>query len=86
MSELGIDLNVSFWTGLLAPSGTPAPIIKRIQEEMVKIIAMPDIKKRLASLYVVPASSTPEEMSKLINSEISLWRQVALENNIKAEQ
>jgi tripartite-type tricarboxylate transporter receptor subunit TctC len=86
MSELGIDLNVSFWTGLLAPSGTPAPIIKRIHEEMVKIIDMPDVKKRLSALYVVPTTSTPEEMSKLISTEISLWRQVALENNIKAEQ
>ena len=86
MSELGIDLNVSFWTGLLAPSGTPAPIIKRIHEEMVKIIHMPDVKKLLSALYVVPTTSTPEEMSKLISTEISLWRQVALENNIKAEQ
>jgi tripartite-type tricarboxylate transporter receptor subunit TctC len=86
MTELGIDLNVSFWTGLLAPAGTPSPVVKRIQEEMVKVIAMPDVRKRLATLYVVPTSSTPEEMTKLINSEISLWRQVALENNIKAEQ
>jgi len=86
MTELGIDLNVSFWTGLLAPAGTPLPIIKRVQEEMVKVIAMPDVKKRLAALYVVPTSSSAEEMSKLINTEIALWRQVALENNIKADQ
>jgi tripartite-type tricarboxylate transporter receptor subunit TctC len=84
MSELGVDLKVSFWTGLLAPAGTPAPIVKRLQEELARVIDMPDVKSRLNALSVTPASSTPEEFATLIAAELALWRQVAQENNIKA--
>ncbi len=85
LSELGVDLRVSFWTGLLAPAGTPKDIVKRIHEEMVKVLVNPDVKRKFANLFVIPASSTPEELSKQINSEISLWKEVALENHIKAD-
>lgn len=84
LSELGIDLKVSFWSGLLAPAGTPAPIIKRLQEEIVRVMEMPDVKKRFSAMSVVPTSSTSEEFSKIIASEISVWKQLAIDNNIKA--
>ena len=83
--ELGVDLRVSFWTGLLAPAGTPKEIIKRLNDEMVKVIAHPDVKKRFANLNVIPASSSPDELTRQINTEISLWKDVALENHIKAD-
>jgi len=85
LSELGVDLKVSFWTGLIAPAGTPKEIIKRINDEMLKVIAHPDVRKKFAGLNVVPASSSPDELARLINSEITLWREVALENHIKAD-
>ncbi len=84
LSELGVDLKVSFWSGLLAPAGTPAPVIKRLQEEITKVMSMPDVKSRFTAMSVVPASSTPEEFSKVIATEIPLWKQLALDNNIKA--
>lgn len=83
MSELGVDLKVSFWSGLLAPAGTPAPIVKRLQEEIARVVDMPDVRKRMSDLSVTPTISTPEEFSRLIATEIPLWRQVALDNNIK---
>lgn len=85
MSELGIDLKVSFWSGLLAPAGTPAPILKQLQEEIARVLAMPDVIKRIAALSITPKGNTPEEFGKLIASEIPLWRKVAQDNNIKAE-
>lgn len=84
LSELGVDLKVSFWSGLLAPAGTPAPIVKRLQEEIARVMDMPDVKRRFMAMAVVPASSTPEEFSKLIATEIPLWKQLATDNNIKA--
>lgn len=84
LSELGVDLKVSFWSGLLAPAGTPAPVIRRLQEEIAKVMNMPEVKSRFTSMSVVPASSTPEEFSKVIATEIPLWKQLALDNNIKA--
>jgi tripartite-type tricarboxylate transporter receptor subunit TctC len=84
MSELGVDLKVSFWSGLLAPAGTPAPIVKRLQEEVAKVVAMPDVRKRILGLSITPTTNTPEEFARLIATEIPLWRQVAQDNNIKA--
>ncbi|MES2189755.1 MAG: tripartite tricarboxylate transporter substrate binding protein [Pseudomonadota bacterium] len=84
LSELGVDLKVSFWSGLLAPAGTPAPVVRRLQEEIARVMAMPDVKARFAAMSVVPASSTPEEFAKVIATEIPLWKQLALDNNIKA--
>ena len=83
LSELGVDLKVSFWTGLMAPAGTPAPVIKRLQDELVRVMDLPDVRKRLAAMSVIPATSTPEEFAKLIASETALWRQTAQDNNIK---
>ena len=83
LAELGVDLKVSLWIGLLAPAGTPADIIKRLHEEMVRIVDMPDVKARIAAKASVPMTNTPDEFARQIASDIALWRQVAQENNIK---
>ena len=84
MAELGVDLRVSFWVGLLAPAGTPTDIINRLQEEVVRVMDLHDVKRRIGALSVTPVSSTPQEFGKLIAAEIPLWRQVARDNNIKS--
>jgi len=83
LAELGVDLKVSLWIGLLAPAATPADIVKRLHEEMVRIVDMPDVKARIAAKASVAMTNTPDEFARLIASEITLWRQVAQENNIK---
>ena len=83
LAELGVDLKVSLWIGLLAPAGTPNDIVKRLHEEMVRIVDMPDVKARIAAKASVAMTNTPDEFARLIASEITLWRQVALDNNIK---
>jgi tripartite-type tricarboxylate transporter receptor subunit TctC len=84
-TEQGIDLTVSVWYGLIAPAGTPAAIVKRLNDELAKIVAMPDVQKRLTGMAVIPQTSTPEAFSQLIESEIPMWKKVALDNNIKAQ-
>ncbi len=84
LTELGVDLKASLWIGLLAPAGTPAEIIKTLQEGVAKVVAMPDVQKRMTGMSVIPMSNTSEEFSKIIASEIPVWRQLAIDNNIKA--
>jgi tripartite-type tricarboxylate transporter receptor subunit TctC len=84
LTELGVDLKASLWIGLLAPTGTPAEIIKLLQEGVAKVVAMPDVQKRMIGMSVIPMSNTSEEFSKIIASEIPVWRQLAIDNNIKA--
>ena len=84
LTELGVELKASLWIGLLAPAGTPAEIIKMLQEGVAKVVAMPDVQKKMTGMSVIPMSNTSEEFSKVIASEIPVWRQLAIDNNIKA--
>ena len=85
LKEQGIDLSVNFWSGLLAPAGTPAPIVKRVQEEVARIMALTDVQERLGKLDIKPVGGSSADLAKIISQEIQLWTQVAKENNIKAE-
>jgi tripartite-type tricarboxylate transporter receptor subunit TctC len=85
LKEQGIDLAVNFWSGLLAPAGTPAPIVKRLQDEMARIMALPDVAERMAKLDIRPVGGSSADFAKTIATEIPLWTQVAKDNNIKAQ-
>jgi len=85
LKEQGVDVSVNFWSGLLAPAGTPATIVKRIQEEVARIMALPDVQERMAKLDIKAVGSSSADLAKTISQEIQLWTQVAKDNNIKAE-
>jgi tripartite-type tricarboxylate transporter receptor subunit TctC len=81
--EQGIDLAVTLWTGLLAPAGTPAAVVKRLEDEMGRIMKMPDVVERLGKLDIKAIGSSSAEFTKTIADDIRLWSQVARDNNIK---
>jgi tripartite-type tricarboxylate transporter receptor subunit TctC len=85
MAEQGIDLTIQFWSGLLAPAGTPKPIIDKIAAEVQRIVKLPDVRARMAALAIDPAGSSPEEFARVISTEIPLWAGVAKANNIRAD-
>ncbi len=58
------------WVGLLAPAGTPRPVVDRLNAEMVRILASPDIRRKLSEVGFEVASSTPEAFGTFIQSEI----------------
>ncbi|NBY05066.1 MAG: tripartite tricarboxylate transporter substrate binding protein [Betaproteobacteria bacterium] len=84
LAELGIDIKVSLWIGLLAPAGTPPDVIKILQEGVAKVVEMPDVQKKLSAMSVTPMSNTPDEFAKIIATEIPMWRQLAIDNKIQA--
>jgi tripartite-type tricarboxylate transporter receptor subunit TctC len=57
------------WHSVLVPAGTPKPIVKRLNAEMVKIVNLPDVKERFLGQGLTPVGSTPEQMSALIKTE-----------------
>ena len=85
LKEQGVDLAVNLWSGLLAPAGTPVPIIARVQAEVARIMAMPDVVDRMNKLDIRPVGGTPADMAKTIASEIELWSGVARANQITAQ-
>jgi tripartite-type tricarboxylate transporter receptor subunit TctC len=86
MTEAGHpDIQGDSWVGMLVPAGTPKDIIALLHRETARIIALPDIKDRLATLGFEPVVSTPEEFGRQISAEIELWGKVIRAANIKAQ-
>ncbi|MCM2474388.1 tripartite tricarboxylate transporter substrate binding protein [Rhizobium sp. CG5] len=63
------DYNASSWSAMLAPAGTPKAVIDRLNAEVVKILAKPEVKDRLAKLGATVVASSPDEARKTIASE-----------------
>jgi tripartite-type tricarboxylate transporter receptor subunit TctC len=81
--EAGIDnYEVVSWYGLLAPAETPRDIVTRLNEEWIKIAAMPDTVEKIQKAGADPMSSTPEKFSEFIKAEIVRWTKVIKEANI----
>ena len=57
------------WHSVLVPAGTPKPIVKRLNTELVKIVNLPDVKERFLGQGLTPVGSTPEQMSALMKAE-----------------
>jgi tripartite-type tricarboxylate transporter receptor subunit TctC len=66
----------SSWFGLLAPAGTPAEVVNRVQQETAKALGLPAVKERLLSQGAIPSGNTPQEFARLIDSEIQKWASV----------
>jgi len=85
-AEAGLkDFEVTTWYGVLAPAGTPRPVIARLNSELVKIIHAPEVKERLAASGTEPRTSTPEEFAAYLKQEIAKWGDVVRKANLKAD-
>jgi tripartite-type tricarboxylate transporter receptor subunit TctC len=73
------------WFGIAAPKGTPAPILERLNAELVKTIADPGVQARLIEIGVEPAATTRDEFKRFISSEIVKWRDIIQTAGIKAD-
>lgn len=78
LAELGFkDFEVSSWSGLFAPKGTPPEIIKTIADATIEILKSPEVRKQLEGMGAIPVGSTPAEFQKYVRSEIEKWGVVA---------
>ena len=80
------ELQMQFWAGLFVPAGTPAPVVKRLESEINRITARPEMAQRMASIHVQPASGNSQDLTKLLNDDLGKWRQVARIANIKPNE
>ena len=86
VAEAGLkDFDVTTWYGVMAPSGTPRPIITRLNGELVKIMQTPDVKERLAGMATDPLTSTPEEFAAYLKREVAKWGDVVRKAHLKAD-
>lgn len=86
MKEAGLaDFDLTSWNGLFGPAGMPKEIVTRLNAEMVRIIARPEIKARFAEMGFDAFSSTPEELGAFVQSELVKWDRLVREAGIERE-
>lgn len=73
------------WFGLLAPAGTPAPVVSRLAAETAAVMRQPDIREKLAAAALEPWVNTPEEFLTFIRAETAKWGRVIRESGAKLE-
>lgn len=86
IAESGLPgFDVEPWFGIVAPAGTPAAIVNRLNAEIGKIMQQNDVKEMLASVGAAPSISSPQEFGKFIDSEVTRWAEVVKASGAKAE-
>jgi tripartite-type tricarboxylate transporter receptor subunit TctC len=83
VAELLPGFNNTTWYGLLAPAGTPASIVNKVNAEMKRAVADAQFSKYLESIGMEPASSTPKEFHDLIRIELARWTKVIRDAGIQ---
>jgi tripartite-type tricarboxylate transporter receptor subunit TctC len=85
-AEAGIaGYEAGFWFGLNAPAATPKPIIERLNKEMVRILALPDVKAQLIAQNIEPLSSSVEGFRAFIRRDMDKWARVAKTADLKLD-
>ena len=73
------------WYGLLTSASVPRPIIAKLNREITRILAEPELQQRLSAVGIEPRPSTPEAFDKLVRDEVALLTKIARAANIKAD-
>jgi tripartite-type tricarboxylate transporter receptor subunit TctC len=86
-TEVGLKgYESSAWFGLVAPRGTPRPIVDKLNAEVAAAVADPAVRTRFVEFGTEPLTMSPEEMGRYISAEVMKWRDIITKAGIKAEQ
>src|SRR5262249_12421155 len=86
LAESGLPgYEVGSWQGVFAPAGVPPEVVKRLNTEIVKIINMPDVQKKMLELGAEPVGDTPEQFGGFVRSEVAKWGDVVKKSGAKVD-
>ncbi len=86
MIESGVkDFEITAWFGFMAPAGTPKAIIDQVSRDVAKVLAMPDVNKRIVDDAAIVVGSTPEEYGAFIKAETAKWKDVIIRTKMTAD-
>lgn len=84
IAESGVpNFDLSGWYGVVAPAGAPEAVIAKLNREIARVLAMPEIQKRLSNDGSEAAPTTPAQFSQVISNEISRWQKLMQQTNLK---
>jgi tripartite-type tricarboxylate transporter receptor subunit TctC len=81
--EAGVNYQVASWFGILAPTGTPPTIAKRLRDEVAKALAVPDVIAQLDNQGMAPVGDQPEEWHAYLKAELATYAKVIKDADIK---
>ncbi|WP_137893995.1 tripartite tricarboxylate transporter substrate binding protein [Ramlibacter sp. 2FC] len=86
MAEAGFaDFNVLNYFGLVAPRGTPAPVLERLNAAVAKAVALPDVRERFARDAIEPAAGPAAQLARFIEQDFRGWQRVVAAQNLKVD-
>jgi tripartite-type tricarboxylate transporter receptor subunit TctC len=74
------------WYGIVGPAGMPAPIVGKLNEEINKLLANPDLRERLSGEALEPMPMTPEQFAQYMRDDIAKWSKLAQDRNIRISE
>ena len=77
--------DVQSWFGIAGPAGTPQAVVQRVNAELLKVLALPEVRQRLLNLAATPEPGTPAQMRSWTLSEAKRWREVVKQSGARAE-
>lgn len=86
VAEAGLaDLQFTSWNGLHVPAGTPQAVIAKINADVAKVRAMPDIQKRMQDLGFTPEGGSPGDFGVFVKADLERWKKVVQDTGVKVE-
>lgn len=85
-TEQGVPFEPGSWFALFAPAKTPAPIIRRLNQELNKFLGMKDVQERMTIMGITPTPGSPADFRKTQQRDIAVWTRVVKQAGIKVEQ
>jgi tripartite-type tricarboxylate transporter receptor subunit TctC len=85
LAEVLPGYDITAWFAIVAPAGTPKPIVDKLHAATTKALAQPEVKDRLATIGIAPMPMTPDELSRFIVSEVGKWTRLTKEAGIEPE-
>ena len=86
LREAGIaGVEADAWVGLIAPAGTPAPVLAKIHREVVAVLGEPEVVAKLAPQFMVPVGNSPAQFRAVLKEEHDRWAPIIEERGIRAE-
>ena len=89
MTEAGVPpppgLDIREWYGVIVPAATPAPIVNRLNAEMVKVFKRADVQTRLTEMGAEYVGSTPQELSRQLANDVRTWAKWVKDTGVKAD-
>ena len=85
-AESGLPtFEVTIWQGLLAPAGTPAAIVEKLSAEVARVVQLPDMREKFASLGSDPVGSSPKQFTAFLEAEIAKYTRIIREANLRLD-